>query len=52
MKGDSGRQHLIPAPIESSFPDLGRGQRVRTSGEGMQGGLCRGGRSRAQCYQA
>lgn len=52
MKGDSGRPHLIPAPTESSFPDLGWGQRVRTSGEGMQGGLCGGGRSRAPCYQA
>lgn len=36
MKGDSGRQYRIQAPIELSFPDLGWGHRVRTLGEGMQ----------------
>lgn len=52
VKGDSGRQPLILAPVASSFPGLGQGQRFRTSGEEMHGGRCPGGPSRAPCYRA
>ena len=41
MKGDSGRQHLIPASGESSFPGLGWGRRVRNR-EGTQARRCGG----------
>ena len=58
MKGDSGKQHLIPASGESSFPGLGWGWRVRNRGRGHRqagteglGGS--GGRqSQMRCYQA
>lgn len=57
MKGDSGRQHLIPASGESSFPALagvggsetGRGHR-QASAEGSGGS--RGCQSLRRCYQA
>lgn len=58
MKGDSGRQHLIPVSGASSFPGLGWGRRVRNrrrghrqaSAEGSGGsGGCQ---SQTRYYQA